>query len=541
MSRVYLQEIPNAPQRLADPAVMSGGPSAPDLGGVTQTLLQSGIQQGAFDGPAEGVQRVAESVKGLARPLAAAALDWAQMKSDANDAINKGQRQALRTEWYSNLTAQTQGLPESEWVPQFEKALPKLNEALAKYPLSRRASPEEDGYQLNWVAERKGSLHIAATRQAFEKGMVTLVGGYQQAIAQGDIEGAKRLGDQLEAGRFWSPEQRKLEDQKAGDTLKLNAFSYLLQNNPRRLRSELDAAKADGTLAQKFAPLSPEQIVSLDAQVDHGVAGVNAREYFTAQKEIGDGIIRSGDDVEKRYGSLPKQTRDLVVRNLASDRPFDNAKDGPTLARVQVGVLTYDPRNDPGQSGLRGIQEEISRLPRKQQMEMINSLQKVWTAGFVEGRPRTASEIQLSRKLTEFQEAANRGDYGPTGRDPADQHLVTDARASADFANRCFFVQQKYIAFAQQHPNANPQDWDKMSSALLVKDATDQARKAYAPPVPPSQPPSLGHQRIPVDQLRKQEQLRREQHFGQKPAQDPKAQAARDRADQVINSTPAKL
>ncbi len=202
--------------------------------------------------------------------------------------------------------------------------------------------------------------------------------------------------------------------------------------------------------------------------------------------------------------------------------------------------MTYDPRNDPDQSQLRAIQEQISRLPRKQQMGATASLQKVWTAGFLEGRQPTASDIQLARKLKEFQTAADRGDYGPTGRDPADANLVTNPRASAEWADRCFAVQQRYVAFARENPNATSQDWDKMSNSLLGRDATDQARKAFAPPVPPSPFPTPAHQRIPVDQLRKQEQLRREQQFGRPPAPDSKAEEARKSADHIINF-PASL
>lgn len=480
MSRVYLQEIPNAPQRLADPAVMSGGPSAPDLGGVTQTLLQSGIQQGAFDGPAEGVQRVAESVKGLARPLAAAALDWAQMKSDANDAINKGRRQALRTEWYYNLTAQTEGLPESEWVPQFEKALPKLNEALAKYPLSRRASPEEDGYQLNWVAERKGSLHIAATRQAFEKGMVTLVGGYQQAIAQGDIEGAKRLGDQLEAGRFWSPGQRRLEDEKAIVTLRDNALAARLQNDPRGVQSELQAAEASGTVEKTFGPMPPEKLAVVKEYADRGALTQDAAETFESVRLIRDRVITSGEELRKRFPKMSEKALALADGYLAPRGDLSLATHGAAFAEANTAILGYDGRTDGDLSRLHAIQGRIAELPWTYQKQLSEQLEKRWSTSFIQGKAPASREVELAARFREYERAAKAGAYGPTGRSPVDWNKVTDSAASNAWAERYLDFQNRLTEFSQQNPQALPQQWAQFMDGLLKPRATAQAAAAFA-------------------------------------------------------------
>lgn len=372
MSRVYLQEIPNAPQSVGGGVMMRADVRVPSLGNVAGSLLQAKIPQGAFDGPAQGMAAVARGLAEAGKiPMKAyAAIEhWQQTEREVRDFKGLTEIELNYRNANASLDEQLRTQPESQWPAAMSAFAKSTRDYAAKQPLSDAARARADQYersQLIGAQQRMVNRSRSDLIQGARDSAITLS---QQLNDAGRYEDAVTLMTQARDSGLITVDEEERFHQQAIVRLNHRNMQQLIGSDPWMAQRVLEddeklSQRPDGREHMSYRALTEDDRANYLTSARQQIAERQRTATAGLDTAITSGQLRDPADLSARAAQahLPKEEVASLQRSLR-DIPVDTE---PTRARylanqsqLTTALETYDPQADTGDAGYNALRRSI--------------------------------------------------------------------------------------------------------------------------------------------------------------------------------------
>lgn len=388
MSRVYLQEIPNAPQSVGGGVMMRADVRVP--GNVAGSLLQAKIPQGAFDGPAQGMAAVARGLAEAGKiPMKAyaAIAHWQQTEREVRDFKGLNDIELNYRNANASLDEQLRTQPESQWPAAMSAFAKSTRDYAAKQPLSDEARARADQYersQLIGAQQRMVNRSRSDLIQGARDSAITLS---QQLNDAGHYEDAVTLMTQARDSGLITVDEEERFHQQAIVRLNHRNMQQLIGSDPWMAQRVLEddeklSQRPDGREHMSYRALTDDDRANYLTSARQQIVERQRATTAGLDTAITSGQLRAPADLGARAAQahLPKEEVASLKRSLR-DVPVDTE---PTRARylanqslLTTALETYDPQADTGDAGYaalrRSIRENIPLAEREAWFQRLDA------------------------------------------------------------------------------------------------------------------------------------------------------------------------
>ena len=414
MALIPIASVPNAPQGVDVPLNQGGlraakvgneNQRAPDLSGVAESLMIPTIKQGAFDGPAEGLNALGKGISNLAEGgarVAAVLQHAAEVKSEFQDKVSIAQYTANREKENSAYESTLEGMPEADFVKNYEAGVGSMKERAAKgLTFSSKASGLKRLIDINFDSQTVRNLNSQSIRQTVERGRGVLMAeadsnfeNGMRAEADGKLDELYRLG----AIRLDQVEEKKLAWDKITTNNTMTGFQT---DNPKQLHEDI-------VKYQEGKPNPAFDILFKGASKNEDVAqwvnssGQNLRKVQNeAAIELDNSILRREITTETEirkitdYVGLSEEDTQSFIQSLSvvkRNSPEGQAEYLKNYDSLWIKSVNYNLAGDENGKIRMGILRDIrSQAIEGERQPLLDNLREAIKSGMTPERQRAAS------------------------------------------------------------------------------------------------------------------------------------------------------
>lgn len=390
MARIPVVEIPSAPGAPTMP--LGSAPSRRyDLSGVSGTLTAPTIQQGAFDGPAKGLQSIGQgiAVAGQASGRVAAVLeDFKQVDNETKDIAGFARLKAMQTQFVADQQVKRQGLPPDQWETDLTDSLVEFDSQVSGLDLSATGQQRLTAELQVWKAGQRADAYVSGKAKVMDDRIATVNEEIDRMTADGDIFNALALAHSSHNAGMIS--KGRLEEVKTNlqKVQRVNLQSEMLANRPKEYLAEMSEGKKTGK-SDVFDWLNGnyEEFLRQEGIAKAHISGLTSEALDAVKAGIANGSITDMDGIKKLNASKGNIIGDEELPALQSMLNKYRPMDWFAYGELATAVIGYDSQNDPTREGAV-----------KLKMAIYSSL------------PDTAAD-ELNKMLTQAQSSEGGGDY----------------------------------------------------------------------------------------------------------------------------------
>lgn len=491
MPNIPISEVPNIQTGPATP-LASPNQQGPDLSAARQALTVPTLQQGAFDGAAQGIGALGQSIQRAADvPLKVQAVlqDAQERKTKFQDDAQLAQYDADMGRGYEEYKATLPGTSENEWGPKYAEQFKKNSEQYAKnLSLSPEGQQRLQIYNIRTLGNQQAQLMAEGTRSSIARGTSDLLAQAQRQYDSGQIEEAHVTMSRLVTNGALGQNQADSWFKQQEQQQKQNQFVGLMQKNPKAIAEDTEKL-ARGESVPELDPLFTGPDRNIQIERARNAAQSNLRGIQTEQRQnifegIQGGSITNYDQIEaaNQAGGEVLEPRDLQAAKKALMNTV-GVLDVAKYNDIRAQVAQYDPKGDKDGTKMADLQRQIgSELPSAEGSELFKRLKGISSGA----AKNTDVDSRISQISGDFlrQGLFSSGKYysdeqmrSLTGKDLQDAQTVMQnantARAKFDDA---------YNAWSQAHPGAKMEEGVAWANEYMQAEIIANAAKNPAMP-----------------------------------------------------------
>lgn len=349
-----------------------------NLSAVAGTLMAPTIQQGAFDGPAKGMQAIGQGLAQVGQAsgqIAAVIEDFRRRDNETLDIASGAEADAIRTDFMAKQMEARQTLPPDQWEKHFDDGFVELDGRLKKLQFSPAGQARFAADMTRWQADQKAQTFLSGRRQVMENRIATVEGEIDRRIVDGDTLGALALAHSSKNAGMITEAQLNEVTAAATKVTRERVQADMLATDPKGYLAEMSEGvktgksdvfdwmndrkefmRQEGIAKARISQLQSEALGELKSGVVNGsITDLDGIKKFNASK---------GDIFDEK--DLPGfQTM------LNKFGPLNSAVYGEFAARID----NYDIEKDPtGEKATRLEIEMAQRLPDKAASDLASRL-----------------------------------------------------------------------------------------------------------------------------------------------------------------------
>lgn len=485
MARIPVIQAPQLNAGVGEIALTPGAPNAPDLSGVAKNLLQGQLQQGSFDGEAEGLAQVGKGLQYLGaagEKVASVINDGKQRMQAASDAANLVKIGALRNEAWAKFEATKNPNEPDKWAEQWGKVNSDLDSQISSYPLSEQGRQKYELETVQFNSDANVRLITSSAKQTAQNISNTYTEAFNTALSIGDYEKAGELnGQSLSVG---AQTQAQFNENKAAISTKQtdDLIATSIRTDPRGLKDEMDAGlKGEQTPWSERIP--KDRMLAVYQQAN---AEVNRRESDSAHLLL-DGIATNQIQDEQQLAAANEKMGGYVSPSTL--KSFNTALvkeiryDPGTMVQAEA-LINQDFTNDQkaGSPKYRQALDFIAtRIPKDMQADIRSRLKENYNSTLPGGSGRTPKQSFWSQWSSNVNSNMKDGAYGDMGysKKKGEKNKVVDFAKNGQTTAKVYGYMEQMRQWANTHPEATPDDFNKKWSDIILPDAALEEKKRF--------------------------------------------------------------
>lgn len=394
MAFVPVADIPNLGNVSSGTPLAPTGQQAPNLAGVGKALISPDLQQGAFDGSAQGTQNLGNAVSNVGGSVANAGgklqaiqQDIKARKDAYQDEVSLSTYNMRRAKRFAEYQATLPGKSEADYVPGWEEFSKKTrDEDIEGLTFTERGAQALAINDIKFNGESVVGLTKAANQSAFTRGNDAILTDALRLDEEGrDEEAAAKIGRLVDLGAMSQEQAFKWQEQRK-EVKRQNTLTSYMTGNPKAFYEDMQKeAKGEETDLSSFftGPDRDIQIARQESLSRQYLQGKQSEQFQAGIEGIQNGTITNEAQLttldEEGGMIIDDSHRATWKKALANSVGVLDLKTYNTLTSE---VMQYDPKSDKDGT----IREDLKRriggeLPTKESQALYGRLDGLVRSG----------------------------------------------------------------------------------------------------------------------------------------------------------------
>lgn len=514
---IPIAQIPNAPQ-VGGPVLTptAAGPQGQRAQNVN-LLSAAGqvnapkLQQGMFDGAAEGMAIAGRSIASLGavgERISGVIADNRERLVKFDDEVNLAGYEAKLEEGFAAYEGESASMPDSEFIPGWQARFAKVSEKASKdLKLSPDGMRRLQLYNIKFLGDTTRRLVSASSHAKVSRGMAELDAKLQRREAAGDFEGAfDELYSFRDKGLLSEAETLDREN-KITENQRQAWVVREIGEDPWNTAKDLAQARKSGKSELFDWMTNPVDIARAEAMARSTLRVANGDLSDAIDQGIASGKITTPEQIRKMIdGRFPeseieRHMEGLKARFAATPAGYEKLQADRALLRNDIAL--YDPSKDPEDAQYYKIKDSIRKLmPAGDVKDILDPLQSKRSEFLKAGKVKLNNPA-MNEAIGQLRIMFDAGDLGNFKAVDGDGKIAVDPKSRAKAAEKMARFQIDMEGWARAHPEeANEPDkvFERLNKLISEDKELTRNRKSVDSPwwqlwkrkkVPEQLPPPL--------------------------------------------------
>lgn len=461
MANIPLADFPNAPAPAPVPALVQA--PAPDinfeeLDGLAGAILQNEISQGALDVYGQGVNQLARGIASLGELPMQVASKVAEARNlrDEMDVDN------LLYDAFERHKADIQGLPESEYVPSFQKRAAELRKQIDDMPLApavrRKAELDYENFFQRGTTQFKTQAQLSLIQRSGDASLQA----FRRKYDAGDYKGARAVLHRAEKAGVLGPGVVRREMKAKDEELIALGDRQEVATDPWKVLDEAKMAAKSGMFRMFGRTVTEEEARNFEIAAGETIRQRQFDAMVSLSAVVGSEKAVSRERIEAAAAEarLPREAVDAQIAGLTKIQPTSDPAGVAFVkeneAKMRAAVAAYDPTTD-------WEQDELYRLVHGINSGVLQEGRQGLLAELFGRRKQNAvtpKDMRRANLLRRINEDYARGDFG-SWKTENREAVSYDYAAKAGIATRVLQAMDAAEEFLGKNPEATQAEIDK--------------------------------------------------------------------------------